>query len=406
VIRRYHLHLPGFIYLALVLTIAVAAVNSQNNLLFWIFGVFFSGLLISGLISGIMMMGLRVKRLDPQRGTVGSPLVVQYALHNRNRFIPVFNVHVEESDKAGDATWQKVMSMGDAWVMHIGPRETVHGEVTLWPRHRGEARFDRVRVWTTFPFGLIKKSITFSQPQHTYIHPRLYQMQHRVLDTVLLPSLVGLKLSSQPGTGDDYFGMREYRPGDSLRHIAWKRTASRDELISIERSRPSPLRMRVMLNLTKSTDSLKGDDMTWEAARQLEERAISLAASLIHAATLAGYEVGLAVLGSALSSIPVRGSHLHRNRIMTHFASIDLDQPRIESHVPDAERVAVVVIHPYHVEPEVGKASALHLSATQLSKFTQQKIGVDVIPTSPNGSRKKRDGLSTECQKKPQETAA
>ncbi len=389
-----------------MLIIAVAAVNSQNNLLFWIFGVFFSGLLISGLTSGIMMMGLRIRRLDPQRGTVGSPLVVQYELHNRNRFIPIFNVHVEESDKAGDATWHRIMSRGQAWVMHIGPRETVHGEVTLWPRHRGEARFDRVRVWTTFPFGLVKKSITFSQPQHTYIHPRLYQMQHRILETVLLPSLVGLKLSSQPGTGDDYFGMREYRPGDSLRHIAWKRTATRDELISIERSRPSPLRMRVMLNLTKSTDSLINDDITWEAVRQLEERAISLAASLIHAATLAGYEVGLTVLGCPLASIPVRRSHLHRNRIMTHFASINLDLPRIESHVPDAERVAVVVIHPLHVEPDVGKANALHLSATQLSKFTQQKIGVDVIPASLNGSRKKRGKLPTDRRGNLQETAA
>ena len=55
--RRYHLHIPGFVYVALVLIIAVAAMNSQNNLLFWIFGVLFSGLLVSGILSGWMMLG-------------------------------------------------------------------------------------------------------------------------------------------------------------------------------------------------------------------------------------------------------------------------------------------------------------------------------------------------------------
>jgi uncharacterized protein (DUF58 family) len=384
--RRYHLHIPGFIYLGLVLIIAVAAMNSQNNLLFWIFGVMFSGLLVSGIMSGVMMLGLRVRRLDPRHGTVGEPLTIRYALTNRHRLFPAFNIHIEERPSGGRATWRSLLRCGSAWVMHVGPRETVHGEALGWPLRRGEVRFDALRIWTTFPFGLIKKSVTFSQPQHTHIYPRLYELRKRVFDAVVPHSTMGARISPRPGAGDDYFGLREYRPGDSLRHIAWKRTAKTDELVSIERSRPSPPRVRVVLNLALSTEALAEPHLTVEKARELEEQAISLAASLVRAADLAGYELGLSAPGAALPSIPVRGGGRHFGRIMAALASIDLDAPRREPRalpIPDAERSAFVVIHPDRVDPIVGRGDAWHLSARQLPSLVLRALGFDATAQSP-----------------------
>ena len=373
--------------MALVLIIAVAAMNSQNNLLFWIFGVLFSGLLVSGILSGWMMLGLRVKRLDPEHGTVGEVLVVRYAVTNRSRLFPAFNVHIEERPGKGRLSWNAILHPGGGWIMHIGPGETVHGEATFPALRRGMVRFENLRIWTTFPFGIVKKSITFSQPQHTYIHPRLYELRRRVLDTVVPHSDVGTRISSRPGTGDDYFGLREYRPGDSMRHIAWKRSANRDELICIERSRPSPPRMRVVLNLTEPTESLSGGALAFEEARDLEERAISLAASFVHLADMAGYAVGLTISGGDLPAIPVRGSRRHRSRIMAALASIDLDQTRNKAgpvRVPDRERSALVIIHPDTIDPSVGRINAWHLSARQMAALVVAEIGRDMtVGASP-----------------------
>lgn len=373
--------------MALVLIIAMAAMNSQNNLLFWIFGILFSGLFISGILSGWMMLGLRVKRLDPEHGTVGEVLVVRYAVTNRSRLFPAFNVHIEERPGRKRLSWNAVLHPGGAWIMHIGPGETVHGEASFPALKRGMVQFEDLRIWTTFPFGIVKKSITFSQPQHTYIHPRLYELRRRVLDTVVPHSDVGTRISSRPGTGDDYFGLREYRPGDSMRHIAWKRTATRDELICIERSRPSPPRMRVVLNLTAPTESLSGGALSRDEARELEERAISLAASFVHLADLAGYAVGLTISGGDLPAIPVRGSRRHRSRIMASLASIDLDQPRNQSgpvRVPDGERSALVIIHPDAINPSVGRVNAWHLSARQMAALVVAEIGRDItVGASP-----------------------
>ena len=53
--RRYHLNLPIVIYSVLLTLLSMAALNSQNNLLFWLCGLTVAGLLLSGLISGVMM---------------------------------------------------------------------------------------------------------------------------------------------------------------------------------------------------------------------------------------------------------------------------------------------------------------------------------------------------------------
>ena len=70
-IRRCHLQRPFWIYVGLTLLVALAAVAGQNNLLYWIFGVMAAALVISGIVSGIKMSGLRVRRLDQQHGLLG-----------------------------------------------------------------------------------------------------------------------------------------------------------------------------------------------------------------------------------------------------------------------------------------------------------------------------------------------
>ncbi len=385
--RRYHLHIPGLAYFGLTLVVALAAMNSQNNLLFWIFGALCSGIVISGLISGLMMIHIRLKRLDPQFGAVGEPMLIRYALVNRSRFLPAFNIHIEERAVEKGLGWQKLMPPASSWVMHIGPRETVHGEAIFWPMRRGKACFFQTRIWTTFPFGIIKKSVTFSQQQHTLIYPQLHELRPDLLRAVSPPSVMGMRTTERPGSGEEYFGLREHRDNDSIRSISWKRSAQLDQFVCIERSSPSPPKLRIIVNLTVPTDQLKvdpgngNDELT---GRELEERAISLAASVAHSAHHAGYEISMIVAGMDVPVIGMRHSYWHLRKIMAALASIDLDAARDSGQqLPsiDAERAGLVVIHPDRAEPlpeTGGRTEAMHITGRQLDSIAIRPMGWDL----------------------------
>src|SRR3954469_10062302 len=174
-VRRYHFSTPGLIYIAVTLFMALGAINSQNNLLFAALGLSIGGLLISGFISGGALMGLRIQRSVPPRLPRGEPLTLVYRVSNLSRALPACGLHIHEL--AADpllraaADWPAFFDPARAFLTHIAPRSHAEARVTVLPRRRGRLTLGPLRIWTTFPFGLVKKSITFPFPQSTLIHP-------------------------------------------------------------------------------------------------------------------------------------------------------------------------------------------------------------------------------------------
>jgi uncharacterized protein (DUF58 family) len=386
--RRNHLGVPFWSYCGLTIIIGFAAMNGGSNLLFWVFGVMASALLVSGIVSGAMMLGLRVRRVLPAHGVAGDALSIRYAVRNRSLLLPAFNVDFHErpvtENGAASGGWQRLMESARGWVLHIGPRETVHGEAIFHPLRRGVAHLDALRMRSSFPFGIIGKSVTVSQPQRLLVHPRRFPLRHRVLEAIAPGGTLGMSVTQHAGAGDDYYGLREFRPGDSMRHVAWKRTANRDELVCVERTRPTPPRLLVVLNLTAATAMKRPGTPAAPASAELEERAICLAASIVHAADLAGYELGLAVLGMDRPMIPVRHSHWHRQRIMAALAEVDLSAPRLPPRDlgVEPERAGIVVVHPEHPDPAVVRGEAWHFSARQIERLVEwPDEGVELATT-------------------------
>jgi len=388
VTRRFHVGLSAWLYVGLAVLVGVAAANRPNNLLVWIFSLMIALVLVSGILSGTVMLRVRVTRLDPRHGRVGEPLLIRYAVTNQARFLPLFSLHVEELPEGapddlsnfigGGGAWS-----GDAWIMHVGPRETVHGEAVVWPTRRGRVRLGRVRAWSSFPLGLIRKSVNTVQEHETLIYPRLLPLKLELLQALTPGGMGGLRLSRRSGAGEDYFGMREYKPGDSVRQIAWRRSAILGEPLTMERTRSSPPRVRVVLNLQRPTDQLRFEVAEASSARELEETAIAIAASLIQLAEHHGFEVGLSVLGLPERPTPLRRGHWHVQKLLGALAGIDLDQPRQPAPAPgtaDAERAGLVVVSPDRADPSIGLSSGggairadadgvLHLTARNLESL-------------------------------------
>src|SRR5688572_8455987 len=61
----------GLIFAAMMLFMGVAAVNSQANLLFGVFGLMIGLLIVSSVISRLVLRRLEVRRVLPDHGVVG-----------------------------------------------------------------------------------------------------------------------------------------------------------------------------------------------------------------------------------------------------------------------------------------------------------------------------------------------
>ncbi|MEE2681144.1 MAG: DUF58 domain-containing protein [Planctomycetota bacterium] len=376
---RYHIHLSGFLFILLTIFVGLAAAQRPNNLIVWGFGVLLAMILVSGVVGSSMMRGLKVRRLDIRRASAGEPLEIRYVVENRSRWRSAFAMHVQEVDRRGKRTsFPMLVQPSDGWLTRVGPGESQICDAVFWPSQRGVLALQCIRLSTQFPFGFNDRSVDHAHPHEILVQPRIHPVRGELMQSIATGELGGFGVSRQPGPGEDFYSVREFKPGDSIRQIAWKRSGISDELLVIQRSVSAPPRLRIVLNLSASPSSLKFDENCGVSAEELEERAITMAASLAGAAEQHGLEFGLSVLGFDTPSIPLRRGYWHRERVLTSLAMIELDSPRQQSEgnePGEEERSSLVVVHPARIDPRCAPEHALHWSATRFEQLLDLEIG-------------------------------
>lgn len=329
--RRYHLHWPGVVFVITTLLVALGAINSQHNLLYWIFGVAVGALLFSGILSGAVLMGVEVQRVPATRGIAGSPTRVRYRVTNRSRLVPALALHIEEWSTRRDQpqpTWQEFCPSINAFVPWIPRRGTQTVEADITPDQRGKMTFCSLRVWTTFPFGITRKSVLFTlpkgdPPQELLVRPAPLAMKKAELATMASHAA---RNESSPlsgvGTGVPVT-LREFVAGDSPRRIAWKRSAlrvmeGRNPLVRQE-SRPSAGRVWIVL---RSTGDMAADEM-----------AIRRAAGILNVVGELHLPVGFSVPDADVMVHP-SASPRHVTQLQDGLATLRMPQRKTTTIVP------------------------------------------------------------------------
>src|SRR5215211_719649 len=90
--------LTGLVYCGMMMFMGLAAVNTQANLLFGVFGLMIGVLLVAGIISRSVLRRLLVRRVLPEHGVVGKPVTLVYEMENMKRFWPSLSVTLGELD--------------------------------------------------------------------------------------------------------------------------------------------------------------------------------------------------------------------------------------------------------------------------------------------------------------------
>ena len=297
--RRYHPHATLLVFSALSLLLAVGAFNSNNNLLFWLFGLALSLIVVSGVVSGSMLMGLRIRRVPPPPGTAGCPLRVRYAVRNRNRLVPSFAIRIV--DRAAPAPGRERRPSApvvEGFIAYVGPGQTRIIEGLARADARGRWSLDRFQATTEFPFGIIRKSLLFSQPAQLVVRPA--SIDPGVITTFRPPAheaanTPGLVSRWRSWVGEEQLaGIREYAPGDQPGIIAWRASAranisptSHEALLVKQSLRVPPARRDVYIQLHTHTAH---DAATYES---LISRALGAAHRLASSTRGASVRIGL-----------------------------------------------------------------------------------------------------------------
>lgn len=92
--------------------------------------------------------------------------------------------------------------------------------------HRGWVRPGRVRVWSDYPFGLFRV--------WSWLHPDVAFLVYPALERSAPPLPAGegrIGEQRRAGASEEHAGLRDYRPSDPPRLIAWKASVRHDSLL-------------------------------------------------------------------------------------------------------------------------------------------------------------------------------
>jgi len=241
------------------------------------------------------------------------------------------------------------------WVLHLGPNQSCQAEAPCWPTRRGPLDFEQIVISTSFPFNVIRKTVIVRQSQQVLVYPHLYRVNRRLISRLATVEVSGRHQTDRRGGHDEFYGLRDYRPGDSLKMIDWRRSARTGDLVAREMTKPSPPRMMVMLDLSHR---LPGVEATGRQSRRgprrsgppealspqqaLEEQAVALAASLICDGYLHGFQVGLAVKGPPCPVYMPHHSLPHRARLFEALARLVPARRDLKAPPPAVEPSVVI----------------------------------------------------------------
>ena len=287
--RRARLGASGFLFVFVTVFLAIGAVNSQNNLLFWIFGLAVAAVIVSGLLSGNSLMGVRLEAGDVLDTPVGESRGIPYQVRSRNRLLPAFAMVIRE-DPPGDSD--------PACLLHLGPMGLRRISTVWTPQRRGTHAFDRIVLESRFPFGFIIKSLEFSRPRSALALPPVIELRSDLLSAAGTGQSEHRIKRARRGVTGSYFGLRAYAPGDSRRSIAWRPSARRSELLVVEHAEPQGRSLWIHLERPPETGG----------STELIERAIALANAVFRAGSRAGRTVAIWAPWAGVRMAPSRGS--------------------------------------------------------------------------------------------------
>jgi uncharacterized protein (DUF58 family) len=305
----------GWIYLAGIVLVALAAINTGNNLLFLILACLISSILMSGILSSATLTGVEARLELPEHIFAAQSVRGSVELRNEKQTLPSFSLRVEGVKKKGQ-TDPPILAT-PAYFPYVPRRESVKLSVPLRFPRRGIYQQDALRIVTRFPFGFLQKARRVNLKSEALVYPSV-EATPEFLD--ILPGIQGAIESLAKGRGQDLYALRGYLPNDSARHVHWKASARRGSLMVREFAREDDCQVLLVFDPHSAAGA--------PGATRLENERFELAVSLCAAIAWSFHECGaLLQYRSVGVDLPLAPASENIFAVLRHLAIVQPGHP-------------------------------------------------------------------------------
>ena len=209
--------------------------------------------------------------------------------------------------------------------------QQVHHQYTFCPTLRGIYEVGPLTAVWSDPFGLTRHRMVLKEPTRVIVHPRSEPVHDRVLSREWEDPPIRPPVSKPWPTGFEFYGMRDYVPGDDPRRIVWRATAKSLDTLSgagrylvRESEQGITDRVTIILDTDREFHSPGDPSETFETAVRA---AASLGARHLHD----GFSVSLEINSAQLAELRGRRSEI---QLLDHLAAVTRE-PEPSSTVVD-----------------------------------------------------------------------
>ncbi|HVF49616.1 MAG TPA: DUF58 domain-containing protein [Pyrinomonadaceae bacterium] len=229
--------------------------------------------------------------------------------------------------------------------VRLKPRASAVLTYALTPPKRGRFHFGYIALRYVSRQGLVWCTARVGEPETVKVYPNIRRAREAELKALGARSLVAAhRRTSWRGEGRDFESLREYVPGDELRHVSWSATARRGRLTTRQYQIERDQTVLIMLDAGRLMTTRIEGETKFDAA-------VHAALALMSAAQRGGDHAGLAVFGRRVNAyIPPAKGHEQTDAVLEalHALEPEMIEPSytraFEFVAANCKRRALVVV--------------------------------------------------------------
>lgn len=192
------IHKQGFLYLVLILITFIAGINYGNNLILGFCFLLSAILCISFYLTFKQLHDLKIEIVMPEVGQVNQPSIIRLMLKQQDKTVRYLRIQSSQQEQ----------------MIYVNQVQQII-ELPVLPQQRGLYEFGVIKVYSTYPLGLVRAWTYLYPKQKIWIAPKAHdwQKEHKKQPTSAHDSL------------DEFKELRAFRQGDSYQNVAWKQVA-------------------------------------------------------------------------------------------------------------------------------------------------------------------------------------